>query len=54
MATDKIATQRLAKIYANRGDPNGWFEASSTALVAVYQRPHPSIVDPNITEAIVP
>ena len=26
MDTSKLATQRLAKAYADQGDPNGWFE----------------------------
>lgn len=26
MENSKLATQRLAKAYADRGDPNGWFE----------------------------
>ncbi len=26
MDNNKLATQRLSKVYADRGDPNGWFE----------------------------
>ncbi|NQU39478.1 MAG: class I SAM-dependent methyltransferase [Lentisphaerae bacterium] len=52
MPNSKNSTQQLAKAYADRGDPNGWFEAFYTRAEGdihnVYWadlKPNPSLVD---------